>query len=281
MALWLGVQGQVLVQDSLRRVVHDEGMKMELRLDALSRLQFTFRFSNLDSAAYLADSLIRFATEQGSGKYLHDALTSKALIYKAKVQGDSAIYVVRKALTLVEETENLHQQAHDYCLLGTVYEDLGNLDSAIVYYKKCNELGELADSGTANARSLLNLGFVYRIRGEYGEAIQYLFRARSICQQYRLTAYYPSISLNIGDIHHHQGDKQAAIDEYRRGIAEASSLNNMIRKAQLLIRMADVQSEIGQIDSALMNLDTCLAIGQKVGMKSEVAGAEIALQKSI
>ncbi|MEM1000290.1 MAG: histidine kinase dimerization/phosphoacceptor domain -containing protein [Bacteroidota bacterium] len=263
--------------DSLQALVRDLGQPVEERMEALFWYSFYNRYTDLELAYEMADSLERMAIRHDNLRYQHEAQLTKSFWHKKHLRYDSALHHCRLALELAIESKEKRAEAHAWCESGTIQEDLGEMGNATRSYHKCYETGRDGEAPTPTARGLVNLGYAYRITGDYVSAMDYLQRARKLCIKHHFTGYYPSISQNLGDIYQAQGDLEAAWRNYLRGYQESIKVNNQLRATALALRVAEVKTATQEYDSALHYLSIARQTALKMGLAGEMIAVEMQL----
>jgi len=144
---------------------------------------------------------------------------AKGLIYNNMGVFFSKIERYDKALTLLQQAEEIFEPEHHqkmtyltYKNLGDVYQKIYNYDRAEKYYRQTlNHYLEHNDSsGIAN--TLLPLAELYIMRRDYGNARKYLGRALEIYDQYGDKQGKANTVLALAEAHIKEGNPGKALD---------------------------------------------------------------------
>lgn len=169
---------------------------------------FEYRYSNLDSAFYLARKVLKVAQENKLRDVEADALRSVATNYEAQGDYEEALQYGFEALRIARELNDSLKTAHTLNLIGMVYDQQGNFPGALRQYQQAYEIYKKQHQEEWHAMIAVNLGVLFKGQGAYQQVIPYYREAYAIYQKLGMPAEAAFCETNLGSIFYytHQYD---------------------------------------------------------------------------
>jgi tetratricopeptide (TPR) repeat protein/CHAT domain-containing protein len=142
----------------------------------------------------------------------------------------------------------------------------GNYEEALQYYQRNVPIQEAMGDKFGVATSLKGIGNVHRVRGEYPAALDSYYQALTISEQ--LKAQTGQIQGSIGLTRAHQGNYEAALQSYRKALAEFEKSANKIDAARALSLIGNVYFAQADYEAALGSYRRALSIREETDDKA-------------
>lgn len=163
-------------KDSLWSVWNDTTRNENNRLDAINDLCVHYRFSQTDSAYYLATLMYKYAELKNNKIGIIKALKNQAIVSSIQSQYNVAIFHINQAFQIAEILNDASILSDLNNIAGIFQLKLNNYKKAHSYYSIALELGKKA--GSSNVNGILgNIATVYKAEGKFNEALNTYFKS--------------------------------------------------------------------------------------------------------
>ncbi|MEO9872256.1 tetratricopeptide repeat-containing sensor histidine kinase [Ekhidna sp.] len=218
----------------------------------------------------IAEELLKSAEEVNNKKYMHHAYIQIGQVHRIQGNFDSAIEDLMKARQYSEEANYHRGIIASTTALADAYSLLGNYDAAIEYYRKSIlEMNE-ADSSLL-AVTLLNLGDTYYMTKQFDSALYHFESSKLIYEQIGNSPSGIAYNLgNIGLVQAELGKMQEAESNIALSIEALEELGDHYGSCIFLGYMSDIYLNNGYKDEARTFADSCMRIGTRFGLKTEI-----------
>lgn len=213
--------------DSLWQRWNDPALADSIRLKAIQDLAWSLMYSNPDSTARLAHQAIAFAQKVGNRKWEGKALNTLAGTYHVKGAYPSALAHYQKAITALQEANDLKGVAALYNNFGLIYREQGNNPKALEYYIRYLQIGETLQDNDILSSAYNNLGTLYSDQANYSRALEYYRKAFDIAQTLNDRYGVAIAHNNIGSVYFTQSLYADALDEYQKSLAIRKEINDL------------------------------------------------------
>ncbi|SET06373.1 ATP-binding protein [Thalassotalea agarivorans] len=163
-----------------------------------------------DTAFRMVEQGISVATKSNDDEGLALILYNKAIYY---YKNDELVL----ALDIYQKLEATYKRSEDQQALGSVYNNLGNIQRKL---------------------------------GNNGSALEYYELAARLQQNNPRKTYYANTLMNIGDLYSNQGDYQQALYNINLGMEHLSATEAPLQFGEGLLRLANVYGRLGDIEKA-------------------------------
>jgi len=314
----LVVAGQNNNIDSLKTVLaHQSNQKS--RVKPLLDLCWEYRFINADSARKYGLKALAISQELDLPDYEVEALHNLGVTHEAQGNYLEALDFEQKALTLRKVLGDESKTANTLNNIGIIYDEQGDFKKAIAYYldarkiyEKLNDDGKIAmviinmaivfksqkeyprviasyqealkiyerlNNKFGIAACHANLGSVYNYLPNYDSALHYSLIATAEFEAQNVQQFLPTTLCNAGMAYHKLGDRDLAKEYLLRAQKLNEQYDNKKELAFVMVYLADVYREEGQLTQAEKLATEALAIAQRINALKEVMDARVSLSE--
>ncbi len=217
----------------------------------------------------VAEELMSLAEEKENLFYQHQAYLHIGQSYRIQGYFDLAVENLIQAMTYAEKIDFNRGIIAATTALADTYSTYGDYSSAIEYYNRSITLMREHDH-SLRAVTLLNLGDTYYMIESYDSALQCFEKSMIIYEQ---LGDLSGLSYNLGNIGLVQAEKGQLV-EARQNVAQSitqlESLGDHYGSCIFLGYMSDIYLRNGLLDEAIDFADSCLRIGKRFELKTEV-----------
>lgn len=226
---WQEVSAQKRSIDSLERLIKEKRKKSDfsttdtLYINLLNQLGSELRYYN-------ADSLFSLSTE---------AITySKELNYK---------------------------KGHSLALLGLgdYFSDKGDFDQAILHYGNAAMLVDKNSDSKLYLNIQNNLAGEYGYKGDYAVALELYLDGVEMAEKYKNKRMFSILNENIAILYSSQKDYQQALVFYKKVKKVNEEIGDEILSAETTSNMASLYAEMGELEYAMFNVNSSIAVFEK------------------
>jgi len=246
---------------------------------------------NPDSAFHYAEKSLALARKLNLK--LAEASATREMGYALMNMGNypRSLQMVLSALAIIEDPENekkaligkfssddelmnhnvpakqqrLAELGFTHQIMGVLYGNTNDYEKALVHHLEAKKWAE--QSGNAPLQSVINmtLARVYLTLKKTDSALLSEQKAYDEATQTGFKRYLGSILLNMGRIYAAKGNKQMALEYYKKAVIASADQNYYLRgvvAANLLI--ADYYTQAGKKDSALYYINAALPVAKEL-----------------
>lgn len=314
----LVVVGQNNNMDSLKTVLaHQSNQKS--RIKPLLDLCWEYRFINADTARNYGLKALAISQELGLPDYEVEALHNLGVTHEAQGNYLEALGFEQKALVLRKALGDESKTANTLNNIGIIYDEQGDFKKAIAYYldarkiyEKLNDDGKIAmviinmaivfksqkeyprviasyqealkiyvrlNNKFGIAACHANLGSVYNYLPNYDSALHYSLIATAEFEAQNVQQFLPTTLCNAGMAYHKLGDRDLSKEYLLRAQKLNEQYDNKKELAFVMVYLADVYREEGQLTQAEKLATEALAIAQRINALKEVMDARVSLSE--
>jgi tetratricopeptide (TPR) repeat protein len=166
-----------------------------------------------------------------------------------------------EALALSEKINYEKGIAHACNSLGTIYQDLGDVNKALEYHLRGLKLAEKNKDDEAITTACMNISIVYISQDDYREALKYLVRSRKISESIADSSGLVGVYANLGMAYLAFPDSiQKAFDVYDKAVKLAYALNDRNEIGTTLGGIAKVYQAMGDTVNADISMQRSMVI---------------------
>ncbi len=128
---------------------------------------------------------------------------------------DSALYYVKKSLTIKLKDGSKNDVANSYDYLGRIYLNLNKPDTAIFFSQKALNLFIQTKDKSGQVNTLINLGKAYKIKGDNKKSEKNLTQALKIAQETQLMDKVVTSAGLLSNLYENTGNYQQSLKLYK------------------------------------------------------------------
>lgn len=193
-----------------------------------------------------------------------------------KYKFEMAIQSLNRCQQLIHEMDLTYQRLWVQNNLAVIYTQLGEFGKARYFLEEAlsyqNQAGIPEDIGV-----LFNLGVLYWHLGQLDDAEKYLIRAQQHSEIQNDILTHAKVLANLGTIYKTRGNEHKAFDYYQKALAIFEELNMEIEIADLMNNLANLNFQLGDLESAKKSLLIALQTYFHHSLISSIAQAQINL----
>ncbi len=246
-------------RDSLIAITQSN-VKYIQKCEAYSALAEYYLDSDIDSAKYFVNFLIRTCKKHKDNSFQHISLDYRAIIAEKEAEYEKALSLYKELGELYKAEKNQQELSESYKKIARVYDAQGQSMNAIQYYLKSSEIKEKIGDYKGMASIYNGIASLYYAEENYKEALRYYHESLSIADSLDFKYAIGVLSMNIGNIYNHifledtthYADKyeldsvqQAyylAVDYYKKSL-------DLFEQIGVLGQMANLYDNLGALDS--------------------------------
>jgi signal transduction histidine kinase len=243
------------------------------------QLAFGYRFSDIDSSLYYTDASISYADKLNLPviKAMLISLKGATLLEAGKLP--ESLQLQFEALEIGEQYKDTANIAFALNRIGNIYMELGDYKKAIEYYSRSKALFEMIrDTGMIH-NEMSNIGNIYNLMQQPDSGLYYLRIVYDAAQKSGDRSRYtrPEMMFRLGNAYRLKGNKELAMEYYKRGIAEANTDNDIRNLAMNNLFLATLYDEIKLPDSAIRYAYHAIQTGRTISFRKGVYEASTLL----
>lgn len=176
---------------------------------------------------------------------------SIGLIFKKQNNYESAIEYYQKALLLSEEMKDEHMVASVLTNFGVASKDLKHYDTALLQHEKALSLFDKAKDKRGAATAYHNIAVVYFNLNDLGNAIKNLEQSQENASNLK-SEYFDLVNdILLARIRFKQGFLSEAATIAEKASQQASSINVLAEKHEIVVLLSEIYEAAGKFDMAL------------------------------
>ena len=177
-----------------------------------------------------------------------------------------------EALELGEQFKDTSTIAFALNRIGNIYMELADYKKAIEYYSRSKSLFEMIQDTGMVHNEMSNIGNIYNLMQQPDSGLYYLRIVYDAAQKSGDRSRYtrPEMMFRMGNAYRLKGDKERAMDYYKRGIAEANTDNDIRNLAMNNLFLATLYDEMKLPDSAIRYAYHAIKTGRTISFRKGV-----------
>ena len=248
-----------------------------VKVNNLIALFAEFRYSDTDTALYLANSALSLATKLNYQMGIADSKRGISAVYASQgkfaeglIYGNDALTKYNKMLTLAPASEKdkiLAKIGRTYMVLGHNTISQGNypegLKNTLLSLKIQEQLGDKSEIAGVQ----FNLGHIYTLQHNYPEALKYLEASLEICKELGVKSDIAYTYGIIGWVYIQKGDYSEALKYCKTAAKLAEGIQNKLPLAEIYSSLGLIYNHKGNYEEALKYDFNALKLYQEAGIK--------------
>ena len=263
--------------ESKLQVLRDsDNSKIEI-VDTLNELAVAYLRIDLELTRRYAEEAICYSEQLDHPSGKSRSLNLIGLTFWALGDFGKALIVLKEALSLVVETDDMVTVAKVYTSMGLVYSGWSDYNAALDYYLKALPLFEEFGDEEAIANINNNIGVVYKKREDLDRALKHF---NSALEQYIVIDNKLGIAgvyNNIGGINYRLDKTTEALKYYQKSLLIREELGVDTALADSYNNMGNVHRNLSFFDSSLEYYEKSLKIKHRIGDKQGVSVTNIGM----
>ncbi len=255
------------IKEQLQKATHDT-----IRGRLTYELAFGYRFSDIDSSLYYTDAAIAYADKLNlpAIKALMLSLKGATVLEAGKLP--ESLRFQFEALEIGEQLKDTSNIAFALNRIGNIYMELADFKKANEYYTRSKELFEkIGDVGMVH-NEMSNIGNIFNLMQQPDSGLYYLriVYDAAIKSVDRNKYTRPEMLFRMGNAYRLKGNKEQAMDYYKRGITEANRDNDIRNLAMNNLFLATLYDEMKLPDSAIRYAYHAIQTGRTISFRKGV-----------
>ncbi|NJK37095.1 MAG: CHAT domain-containing protein [Oscillatoriales cyanobacterium RM1_1_9] len=208
-------------------------------------------------------------------------LNNLGLLYLDLGELDQALENYNRSLELARTLGNPNNEAATLNNRGQILSERGDLEAALQDYNQALSLWNQTQNNRGQAATLNNIGFVYANSGKFEQALELYQQALPIWQGIG-NAEGQSLGDRTGEastlnnicvVKTRQGQLAPALELCQQALEIRQALGDRPKAALSLLRIAQIQRQQGELDTALTTIESALTIIES--LRSNLASQEL------
>ncbi len=199
------------------------------------------------------------------------SLTERGAVYDALGEYQQALDAYNEALPLWQDAGDRQGEAVTFNNIGKIYDDLGQYREALDYYNQALPLYRELEYTAGVALTLNNIGNVYEALGDKPQALDRYNEALPLWQEAGDRRGEATTLNNIGFLHAKDGDYPLALQTYNQGLPLWESAGDRRGQASTLNNIGFVYASLGDNPKALEYYNQALPLRESVGDRPKEA----------
>jgi tetratricopeptide (TPR) repeat protein len=188
-------------------------------IDELNQKAWDSRVSDSVQTLQLSKEAVRCSEEKGYKKGLAQGLRTLGFTYLRMAQNQEAEAVLKRAMILFEELNDLRGQSDVIEYFGIISRFIGDYEASLNHLWRSLALREQTCYEEGISLAHYHLGVTYKYMGQYEQALDHLFQSLTTGRQIE-NWVAESYALNlIGLIHYETEEYQKALECFEKSLA--------------------------------------------------------------
>lgn len=237
------------------------------------------RLGETDAAIASFKRALAFYRRQNNLNGQSQLLNALGVIYIATGDTENARAVFTEDLTLQQQAGDPIGQANAHRALGLFYAGIGDNRQSLAAYERAIALYDGAEQASGQqfvdrlsyAGTLMGLGAAYFFNGRPQESLATFDRALLVAEETGSTLLMAEVLSNASIFRAQLGETQAALDLQLQALELRKALNQPVREASALRRIAELYFTLGEPQKTLDFYAQALELQRRVGAKPDEA----------
>ena len=218
-----------------------------------------------------------------------NALCEIAETYRITGQQEEAVAVLATTLPFLRELSPRHQATflteYGKQLTASAFKSKRTTEEALSVLQQAKQLAEPLQDSALLANTLYELGELYFVRGhkttaeeyDYETSLSYFQQALALYEAVHDEKNMAQALLGVGRMYQNIGQNEAACLYVERALTTAEQQQNKAIQAEALNHLALLNAGVDDMETAIQQVKTSLAIRESVGLKAEIPYAYLTL----
>lgn len=235
-----------------------------------------YRFSNIDSALYYDDQGLSLSRKSGWVKGEARSLSDKGSIFLESGDIPNALKYMLAAQNIVNKVPDANSRILNLASIenriGNIYMELGEYKTSLFHYQVSFKLASKVRSGLVE-NEISNIGNVYEMMGLTDSAKIYLQKIEikpSKEEREDHLFVWSELRQRLGNLEIDLGHNNAAINQYRLGILDASATHDLRNLSVLYLKMGILYKRLNTFDSSFFYARKAIETSRQVLMKRSI-----------
>lgn len=209
------------------------------------------KYSNPDTAKYILQSIINEGENENTAQAFAKAHSYLGVIEDIAGNSELAVSHLLQALKIQEKYNFSKDLSFTYNNLGIAFFYQYNYEKALEYYLKSSEVDRSLNDLKGVAGTLINIGIVYTYLDSIERAKEMYLEADQIFTNKNDSIGKTQVALNMAKIYFSNQSYSQALQSYHTSLKFGENTNNPEFRLNAYHGIANVYSQINQLDSAL------------------------------
>jgi tetratricopeptide (TPR) repeat protein/transcriptional regulator with XRE-family HTH domain len=169
----------------------------------------------------------------------------------ARLHRPDAFDILRQALAITEQGDDLNEIGHCHRSLTVAYHELMDHEHALVHATEALRLYRASGYTFRMTEACNAVGYHMASLGRYDEALPFSEQALALCREHGYPIVEASTLIGLGTLHLGAGRTEEAVTHYREGAALWGKLGYVYSEADVLGLLGDVHRDLGELDEAV------------------------------
>ena len=205
----------------------------EMRIDAYLSLTKLMLNKNLDSAAKMVDSALKWSIKENVKNGIAVSYNILGGYFWRKGDIDSAVFWFHNAKKHSIKNDIFKQETQALHNIGAMYNMYGENDSAQKYFLESMVIGQRTDDLRSVAQTSKELGKLFQRTGDFEKSIEYLIKSRKLYEDF-------NDSVNLIHVYNHFGSTYQRIGNFEKAL----EFYKLAMQFDLLVEDEDILLEI-------------------------------------
>ncbi len=250
-------------------IAHDQGNKL-LEASTLTSIGNIYDdLDNSNNAISYYEQALDIWTKLRKEEKVAEILNNLGEIYHRSGEVTKALNSLETALELTEIKQDRLRQAQILNNLATVYRDSGEARKAIDIYSDVFTLLKQNNDITGSVATAIDVGQAHLDLGDGDKAAGFFTEAYKLNQRKGNRELEAKIFYHLGRALEFNYDEEKAIASYKQGIIVAKELQDEIKEAQLLYRLALLKYRRNELKDSQENIEKAIQLIENLQSNSK------------
>lgn len=246
------------------------------KVNLLNQISWNLIKSDPYESLSYAEKAINIATQINDLSGIGKANNFKGIALDELGNYESALACYSKSYDIASQLNNKKRMAATLKNMGIIHERRGDFNKALELHFQSLKIREQINDSLGIASTLNGLAIVYRKLGNFDKSMEMFLQAKDIYERLNdpkvATAYG-----NIAGVYYFQDDYIKALEYIRKSMVLYQKQNNKTGIANSLANIAELQNQLGNIDSSFYYAHKSIEIRKSLGNKRGLALSQIQL----
>ncbi len=249
-------------------IAKDDSSRMRIAFDLASG----YRFSDIDSSLFYSDQALEIADKLKLRAKRAQILSLKGATLLESGRLPESLQFQFEALNISESIKDTSSKSYALNRIGNTYMELADYPKANEYYFRSKELFKIIRDTGMYYNEISNIGNIYELLSMPDSALyfQKIVYEKSRENNDRNNYTRPEIMFRMGNAYKLKGNKEKALDFYKRGVAESYIDNDLRNLSMNNLLIARLYKEMNLPDSSLKYAYQSLQTGRAVSFRKGI-----------
>lgn len=270
---------EFLLEDPARtEMLAQEALELAEKIDAKEHIAYSYNILGLvnDDLGHYAVALdyyflsLKYSKEIEDKQAMGISLNNIGQFFYVQGNNQLAVRYLEEALQLAIETEDELSVGYIHNNFGLINDDKGDFEAAFTHYQKALNIFTTQEDNEGKALALHNIAWLHYEQNNWDSTRMYVDQALELDIQTKdiegiATDYYL-----LGMLHLQQHELEEALEQFNKGLQEASKIGAAPIMAKLYKDIANTLLDLGQYSKALINLEKYNALHDSTYSESDL-----------